>query len=60
MGSTYEPEKDFTPMGFTSNKALESEVLFAGYGFNINNDSLKWNDYKSIDPTGKWVMIIAG
>ena len=57
-GNPYIPKKDFTPMGFTSNKALESEVLFAGYGFNINNDSMKWNDYKSIDPTGKWVMIL--
>ena len=57
-GKPFMPEKEFTPMGFSSNKAIESEVLFAGYGFNINNDSLKWNDYQSIDPTGKWVMIL--
>jgi aminopeptidase YwaD len=56
--NTYTPGKDFTPMGFTSNGTLKSEVLFAGYGFNINNDSLKWNDYKDIDVKGKWVLIL--
>lgn len=55
---TYTPEKDFTPLAFTSNADLQSEVLFVGYGFNINNDSLKWNDYKGIDVKGKWVLII--
>ncbi len=39
---------------------LESEVVFAGYGFNINTDSLKWNDYNGIDVKGKWVMILRG
>ena len=24
----------------------------------LNNDSLKWNDYKGIDVKGKWVMIL--
>lgn len=57
-GKPFTPEKEFTPMGFSSNSTVESEVLFAGYGFNINNDSIQWNDYKGIDPTGKWVMIL--
>ena len=46
------------PLAFSSNAGLESEVIFAGYGFNINDDSLKWNDYKDIDVKGKWVMIL--
>ena len=46
------------PLAFSSNSGLESEVIFAGYGFNINNDSLKWNDYNGIDVKGKWVMIL--
>ena len=46
------------PLAFSSNSGLESEVVFAGYGFNINGDSLKWNDYKDIDVKGKWVMIL--
>ncbi|MDO9579749.1 MAG: M20/M25/M40 family metallo-hydrolase [Bacteroidales bacterium] len=54
----YTPDKDFVPFAFSSNTGLESEVIFAGYGFNINNDSLKWNDYKGLDIKGKWVMIL--
>jgi aminopeptidase YwaD len=57
-GNSYASETDFIPMSFTSNGSLEAEVLFAGYGFNISNDSLKWNDYFGIDPKGKWVMIL--
>jgi aminopeptidase YwaD len=57
-GTNYTPEKDFMPLGFSSNSGLESEVIFIGYGFNINTDSLKWNDYKGIDVKGKWVMIL--
>lgn len=57
-GNRYTPEKDFMPLSFSSNSTLDAEVIFAGYGFNINNDSLKWNDYDGIDVKGKWVMIL--
>src|SRR5450759_2221780 len=57
-GTTYISEKDFMPMEFSSNSSLESEALFVGYGFNINADSLKWDDYKGIDPKGKWVIML--
>jgi len=57
-GIIFTPEKDFTPAGFTSNSSHESEIVFAGYGFNLNNDSLKWDDYKDLDVKGKWLMIL--
>ena len=57
-GISYTSEKDYMPLAFSSNSGLESEVVFAGYGFNINTDSLKWNDYKGINVKGKWVMIL--
>jgi hypothetical protein len=57
-GINYTPDKDFMPLAFSSNSGLESEVIFAGYGFNINGDSIKWNDYNGIDVKGKWVMIL--
>ncbi|MCE5347615.1 MAG: M20/M25/M40 family metallo-hydrolase [Bacteroidales bacterium] len=57
-GVSYAPDKDFMPLAFSSDSGLESEVIFAGYGFNINNDTLKWDDYKDIDVKGKWVMIL--
>ncbi len=59
-GVSYTCEKDFVPVSFSSNAALESDVIFAGYGFNINEDSLKWNDYSGIDVKGKWVMLLRG
>ena len=57
-GIAYASGKDYMPLAFSSNSGLESEVVFAGYGFNINTDSLKWNDYKGIDVKGKWVLIL--
>ena len=59
-GINYTIYTDFMPFAFSSNTSLESEVVFAGYGFNINGDSLKWNDYNGIDVKGKWVMILRG
>jgi len=59
-GISYVINKDFMPPSFSSNAELKSEVVFAGYGFNINADSLKWNDYKGIDVKGKWVLILRG
>jgi aminopeptidase YwaD len=57
-GTSYTSEKDFMPLSFSSNGTLESEVIFAGYGFNINSDSIIWNDYTGLDVKGKWVMIL--
>ena len=58
LGLDLIPEKDFIPMGFSSNGGTEAEVIFAGYGFVINTDSLKWNDYSGLDVKDKWVMIL--
>jgi aminopeptidase YwaD len=51
---------DLMPMSFSGNGELNAEVVFAGYGFNINNDSLKWDDYENIDVRGKWALILRG
>lgn len=50
-------QKDFIPVPYSSDGALIAPVVFAGYGFDINTDSLKWNDYQDIDVKGKWVML---
>ena len=49
-----------TPLSFSGSSALEAEVVFAGYGFIINNDSIQWNDYDKSDVKGKWVLILQG
>jgi len=59
-GISYTLDKDFMPFAFSSNTGMESEVVFAGYGFNINGDSLKWNDFDGVEVKGKWVMILRG
>jgi len=57
-GREFACEKDFIPMGFSSDGKAEAEVIFAGYGFNIVTDSIKWNDYANLDVKGKWVLIL--
>jgi len=51
---------DYTPFPFSKNATVASGVVFAGYGFEINQDSLVWNDYEGFEVTGKWVMILRG
>ncbi len=51
-------QKDFIPVSYSSNGSLNAPVVFAGYGFDIDQDSIKWKDYDNIDARGKWVMIL--
>jgi aminopeptidase YwaD len=54
------PGKDFAPAAFSSNDSLDAEVIFCGYGFEINQPDLKWNDYADQNVSGKWVMVLRG
>ena len=54
------PEEDFMPLSFSENGTIKAPVIFTGYGFNINTDSLKWNDYDKTDVKGKWVIVLRG
>jgi aminopeptidase YwaD len=51
---------NFTPFPFSKNATVSSDVVFAGYGFEILKDSLVWNDYEGIEVKGKWVMLLRG
>ncbi len=53
-------ETDFIPFSFSSNGNLKAEIAFAGYGFEISSDTLKWNDYENLDVEGKWVLLLRG
>jgi aminopeptidase YwaD len=59
-GEEFIASTDFMPFSFSGNSELEADIVFAGYGFSINNDSLKWNDYGNTDVKGKWVLILRG
>ncbi len=56
--TTYILNKDYIPLSFSTNSNFKSNIAFVGYGFDINTDSLKWNDYKNIDVKNKWAMIL--
>jgi len=49
---------DFSPLSISANGTASGEVVFAGYGFDINTDTLEWNDYEGLDVNGKWVMVL--
>ena len=59
-GNTLKLNTDFAPLAFSQNGTFDGEVVFAGYGFEINEDSLKWNDYSGIMVKGKIALILRG
>ena len=50
--------KDYTPLTFSTNAKVDAEVVFAGFGFDIDNEDIKWNDYANIDVKGKWILVL--
>jgi hypothetical protein len=58
--SGFSLDKDYSIFPFSQSGTVKSEVIFAGYGFQIDEAELKWDDYASLNPEGKWVMILRG
>ncbi|MCK4630878.1 MAG: M20/M25/M40 family metallo-hydrolase [Bacteroidales bacterium] len=58
--TTLELNKDFAPFSFSGNAITKAKVAFVGYGFEIDDEDLKWNDYSDIDVTDKWLIILRG
>ena len=58
--TSFEVEKHFLPYAFSANTTVSADVVFAGFGLEVNRDSLQWNDYKDLDVTDKWVMVLQG
>jgi len=56
--TSFKSESDFAPFAFSQNNSFTGKVFFGGYGFEINEDSLKWNDYAGADVKGKVVLIL--
>ncbi len=57
---SYTLDTDFAPFAFSENNLFGGDVIFAGYGFTINEDSLKWNDYAGLNVKGKVVLLLRG
>ncbi len=52
--------EDFIPLPFSDNNTLNANAVFVGYGFDVINGTLSWNDYEAFDVSGKWVIILRG
>lgn len=50
--------EDFIPFNFSANGSTEAEVVFCGFGFDINKKEFSWSDYQDMDVNGKWLMIL--
>lgn len=59
-GASLTIEEDYMPYSFSENGTVDAPLVFAGYGFDFENDSLSWNDYADIDVTDKWALILRG
>lgn len=59
-GKDLKINEEFIPASFSSNSTFEGAVAFVGYGYNINQDSINWNDYESIDVNNKCVLLFDG
>jgi len=55
--STYLLDEDFTPLSFSGSGEVNADIVFAGYGFSINNDTLKWDDYSDMEVKDRWVLV---
>lgn len=54
------PGEDYITVALSENGTVSAEVVFAGYGFNFENDSLAWNDFETVDVKDKWALILRG
>ena len=59
-GTSFDVEKDYLPYAFSANAEVEAPVVFAGYGMEIDKDTLKWNDFAGVDVEGKWILALQG
>jgi hypothetical protein len=58
---------DYIPLAFSGNGYVDTTLVFAGFGFDINIEeeagvvkAFRWSDFSGLDIRGKWVMILRG
>lgn len=59
-GVQVKAEEEYMPFAYSKSDEVSAGIVFAGYGFEIDSDTLIWNDYQDLDVTAKWVMILRG
>jgi len=58
--NTFTVKTDFLPYAFSANTKMSAEVVFAGYGLEVEKDTLKWNDFAGANVAGKWILALQG
>ncbi len=58
--SSFEVEKDFLPYSFSANTEVSAKAVFAGFGLEVDKDTLQWDDFKGVDVAGKWLIVLQG
>jgi hypothetical protein len=53
-------DKDYSIFAFSHSGSASGELAFAGYGFQIDEEEIKWDDYASLSVEGKWVLLLRG
>jgi hypothetical protein len=53
-------DTDYSLFPFSQSGTASGEAVFAGYGFQVNEEELQWDDYASLNVEGCWVMILRG
>lgn len=59
-GAEMQLEEDYTPTTLSSNGEVKGKGIFVGYGFNIDDEKLKWNDYAGVETEGNIVFVLRG
>ncbi len=58
--NSFKLKEEYTPLSFSANGEVEAPLVFAGFGFHIDTDTLKWDDYSQVDVKDKWVLVLMG
>jgi len=56
--TSYILDKDFRPLGFSSDTTVTAGLVFAGYG--ISAPDLNYDDYSNVNVTGKIAVVLRG
>lgn len=57
---SFAAKSDFLPYAFSANTTVNAQVVFTGYGLEVDKDTIKWNDFNGVDVTGKWILALQG
>lgn len=61
FNTNFQLNTDYRPITASSNGGLNANLYFAGYGLDIQTDSLKWSDYPTTFQINKmWVIVMRG